>query len=253
MKPSLVLPYHDPDGSLFPHLQAILPELKAHFGRIYLGPSAPASRALAGLQSDPIFSLFPTPTGLPTGQQFKHLYLNAAQAARPAEILHLAFLDRLSFALESSHRAQFLADVDSLRPEDVPLIFQRSPAAWASHPQNYARLEGFVTRVGETLFGQALDYGWCHLVVRASELRQVMLKVTHPGISMVAEMILHMQHHIRTRAVDWLAWEDPFHAGCDPATLKAERENSAAEYEKRLAYCLPMAEELVRFARKDTP
>ena len=251
LKPSLAFPYNDPDGTMFPHLKAILPDLKAHFGRAYICPPLDTRQntaLMAQLEADDFFTIFPLDRQMRVGEHFAHLYLNAALAADPDEILHLAYVDRLSFALEGGYREQFLAEVDSLRLDDLPLIFQRSPAAWATHPENYARLEGFVTRIGEQLFGQTLDYGWCHLVVRAGELREVMPKVTHAGLSMVAEIILHMQHHIHTRDVDWLAWEDPFLAGRDPAEMKAEREQSLDEYEKRLSYCLPMVEALTIFA-----
>lgn len=251
MLPSLVFPYHDPDGAMFPHLQACLPDLKAHFGRIYLCPPLKTSQnaeIMAWLTADSFFTIFPLDRHLPIGEHFAHLYRSAALAAEPDESLHLAYIDRLTFALENQYREQFLADVDSLTRADLPLIFQRSPAAWETHPANYHRLESFVTRLGETLFGQTLDYGWCHLVVRAGELREIMPKVNHSGISMVAEMVLLLQHHIQTREVDWLAWEDPFLLGRAPAELKAERENSVEEYEKRLAYCLPMVEALTQFA-----
>ncbi len=251
MKPSLAFPYHDPDGIMFPHLQAVLPDLRAHFGRAYICPPFDTRRnaeLMARFEADPFFTVFPLDHPRRIGEHFKHLYLNAALAADPDEIIHLAYVDRFSFALEGDYRQQFLADVDSLTLADLPLIFHRSPKAWATHPQNYARLEGFITQIGENLFGKTLDYGWCHLVVRAGELREVMTRVTHPGLSMVAEMILHMQHHIHTRDVDWLAWEDPFHAGCDAAKLKLERETSVDEYEKRLSYCLPMVEALIQFA-----
>src|SRR5512133_1903900 len=214
---------------MFPHLQSILPDLKAHFGNVYICPPLDTRQnatLMSWLEADDFFTIFPVDQPMQTGEHFTHVYLNAALAAQPDEIIHLAYIDRLSFALETDYREQFLADVDSLRLEDLPLIFQRSPAAWATHPQNYARLEGFVTQIGEQLFGKTLDYGWCHLVVRAGELREVMPKVTHPGISMVAEMILHMQHHIHTREVDWLAWEDPFLAGRDPLEMKTEREKN---------------------------
>jgi hypothetical protein len=251
MKPSLAFPYHDPDGMMFPHLCAILPDLKAHFGRLYICPPLDTRQNAAlmtQLEADEFFTIFPVDRSMQIGEHFAYLYLNAAQVADPDEILHLAYVDRLSFALQGEHREQFLADVDALRLDDLPLIFQRSPAAWATHPVNYARLEGFVTGIGEQLFGQTLDYGWCHLVVRARELREVMSKVTHLGLSMVAEMVLHMQHHIHTRDVDWLAWEDPFLAGRDPQEMKAEREHSLDEYEKRLSYCLPMVQALIQFA-----
>lgn len=251
MLPSLAFPCHDPSGAMLPHLETVLPDLKAHFGRAWVCPP-PATRQNAAvmdfLAADDFFIILPLDQPLSVGAHFKHLYLNAALAADPDEIMHLAYIDRLAFALEGNHREQFLADVDSLTLEDVPLIFQRSAVAWTTHPQNYARLEGFVTQTGEVLFGKTLDYAWCHLVARAGELREVMPRVTHPGLSMVAEIVLQMQHHIQTRDVDWLAWEDPFIHQRDAVELKSERENSVREYEVRLSYCLPMVDALIKFA-----
>ena len=155
----------------------------------------------------------------------------------------------MSFALESEYRESFLNDVDSLTMDDLPLIFQRSSYAWETHPQNYRELEAVVTAVGKNLFGMELDYGWCHLVVTAGQLREVMPLVRDPEISMVAEMIFYMQGNIHTRDVDWLAWEDPFIFGRDANELKSERENSLAETRKRLNYVLPMIEMLTRFSK----
>ena len=45
---------------------------------------------------------------------------------------------------------------------------------------------------------------------------------------------------IRTKDVDWLAWEDPFLTGRDACQLKREREESLQETRKRLAYVIPM-------------
>jgi hypothetical protein len=250
MKPSLAFPYADSDGTFFPHLRAILPDLKTHFGRAYICPMLDTCKnnaVMDWLAADDFFTIIPLDRQMQIGEHFAYLYLTAAQTAHPDEIIHLAYADRLSFALETSYRRQFLSDVDSLSLDDLPLIFHRSASAWATHPQNYARLEEFVTQIGENLFGKTLDYGWCHLVVRAGELREIMSKVTHPGLSMVAEMILHLQHHIHIREVDWLAWEDPFHTNRDAVELKAEREASVTEYEKRLSYCLPMVDALTKF------
>jgi hypothetical protein len=253
MKPALVFPFHDPDGIFFPHLQAILPLLKIHFERAYICPPPSTRRHIAimeWLAADPFFTILPIERMLQTGEHFAYLYHNAAQAAPPGQALHLCYIDRLSFALETQFREQFLADVDSLTAGDLPLIFQRSPKAWATHPENYSRLEGFVTQVGENLFGRRLDYCWCHIVVQAGELRLLMPKVTHPGLSMVAEMILQLQHHVHTREVDWLAWEDPFIFNRDPLELKREREASLDETERRLSYVLPMLDALTKFSKK---
>jgi hypothetical protein len=251
VKPSIVFPYAAADRALFPRLQAIAADLKAHYARAYVcrPPGTPRHADVTDwLAAERFFTLIGVDHELPAGERFTRLYLHAARLADPDEMLHLAYLDRLSFALQSGHRAAFLADVGALSLADLPLLYQRSPAAWATHPSNYARLEGFVTLVGERLFGRALDYTWCHLVVRADELRQVMARVTHTGLSMVGQMILQMQHHLRVRDVDWLSWEDPLILDRDPAELKAEREASVREYEKRLSYCLPVVEAMVQFA-----
>ena len=38
MKPALAFPFNDPDGTMFHHLQIILPDLKEHFEREPSGP-----------------------------------------------------------------------------------------------------------------------------------------------------------------------------------------------------------------------
>lgn len=255
MKPVLVFPFQDPDGTMFPHLQDILPDLKSNFGQAYITITHSTADYQAGnvaqLRADDFFKIYPIASELPAGKHFSYLYSQAAEVAQSDEIMHLCYIDRLSFALETNYRDQFLADVNAVTPSDLPLIFHRSPQAWASHPKNYCELESFVTRIGESLFDQTLDYGWCHLVVHAGQLREVMSKVTHSGLSMVAEMILHLQPRIKTRDVDWLSWEDPFISGRDAAELKLERENSAEEIRKRLSYVLPMVEALTKFSANE--
>lgn len=252
MKPALAFPFHDPAGTMFSHLQAILPDLKSHFEHLYLCPPPSTLQQVAHVQQlleDDFFTIFQLETDVRFGERLRFLYSQTADAAHPDQPIHLCFLDRLLFAIEGDYRDQFLADVDSLIPNDLPLIFHRSSKAWETHPNNYRALEGFVTTIGETLFGKTLDYGWCHLVVQSRQLSKIMPRTTRPDLSMVAEMIYYLQDHIHTREVDWLAWEDPFILSRDPVELKRERENSNEETQKRLAYVLPMVELLVQFSR----
>jgi hypothetical protein len=200
------------------------------------------------LQGDDFCTLFEMDRDLPIGEHFAYLYRRAAETAPQDQLIHLCFLDRLSFALEGKYRGAFLADIGSLSADDVPLIFQRSELAWETHPQNYREIEGIVTTVGRNLFGRDLDYAWCHIVVRAGQLRAIMPFVKNPDLSMVAEMVFYLQGNIQTRAVDWLSWEDPFLLERDAAELKHERENSPAETHKRLSYAVPMIETLTRLS-----
>lgn len=249
MRPALAFPYHDPDLLLFPHLQTILPDLKAHFAHAYVCPPLATQKQthiMEYLRADDFFTVFPLDIDLDVGEVFAHLYQHAADAAHPEQPIHLCYLDRMAFALEGTYRASFLRDVDTVSPADLPLIFHRSPLAWQSHPQNYRDIETMVTTVGRHLFGVELDYAWCHLVVPARQLHEIIPLVKLPNISMVAEMVYHLQADIHTREVDWLAWEDPFILGRNAAELKRERETSMEETRRRLAYALPMIEFLTK-------
>jgi len=252
MKPALALPYNDPDGSIFPHMQAILPDLKDHFERVYLSPPSSTFEWLQQKElivADSFFTIFSVEEDMSVGKRFADLFQRTAKIAPPEQPIHLASPDRLCFALEGKYRESFLADIDSLTIDDLPLIFQRSELAWETHPRNYRQIEGIVTTVGMNLFGQELDYAWCHLVVQAGQLGRIMSLVKHPKISMVAEMVYYMQDDIKTRAVDWLAWEDPFIFNRDAAELKQEREKSFDETQKRLDYVLPMIDMLTKFSK----
>lgn len=253
MRPALVVPYHDPTGVMFPILIAKLPDLKQHVERVYLSvePDEWQTEPIRILQADGFFTLIATEQNLPVGDYFASLYRQAAALAPSEQVLHLCFLDRLTFALGTDYRDSFLADIGSLAPEATPLIYHRSPKAWSTHPDNYLALESFVTRVGETLFGQSLDYAWCHLALRAGLLAEIMPHVRNHDISMVAEIVLLTQDkNIQTRDVDWLSWEDPFLFSRDPAEFKRERESNPQEVQKRLAYVLPMVEALARFSKR---
>ena len=253
MPTAVVFPIHDPDNLLIPHLEAIIPILKENFDRAYLSVSG-STRArhrqwADALAADPFFVVFAQKGNGPVGDRFAALYRQTVLASTPAQVLHLVSLDRLAFALETRYRSRFLMDVHAVREDDLPLIFQRSPKAWGTHPRNYYEIESFVTRVGRILFGKSLDYAWCHLVLTASTLAEILPQVHNHDLSMVAEMVLLLQEGIRTREVDWLAWEDPFILGRGARELKRERQASLAEVDKRLAYVLPMVAALQRHAR----
>jgi hypothetical protein len=252
MKPAIVFPYTDPDGSMLPHLRAIIPDLQMHFERAYIS-TPPSTRELlkqnSEILTDGFFTVFVVDAEKDAGEHFTELYQRTANAAPADQLLHLGFIDRLTFALETEYRSTYLADVDKLTLADVPLVFQRSAFAWDTHPQSYRELEALVTTVGKNLFGRELDYAWCYLVLPAERLRKIALLVEHPGISMVAEIVYYVQEEVKTREVDWLAWEDPFIFGREDDELKQERENNLAETKKRLNYVVPMIDMLTKHSK----
>ena len=248
--PILVMPMEDPTGRFFSHLQTITPQLKSIFGKAVVSISPTTIKknphAKEWLESDPFFKVLVEEAGLPAGEHFARLYRYAAASFSPDTIFHLAYIDRLAFALQSEHRPAFVADIQASVDQSLPLIYARSPRAWDTHPRNYRDLEGMVTRVGELLFGKTVDFCWCHLALTAGQLDRAMEGVTRQDISMVAEIALGLLDCVHSVEVDWLAWEDPFSLGVDAVALKAAREASVEETHKRLAYVIPMLELLRR-------
>lgn len=242
---------HDPTGLLFPHLMTSALQLRECFDRAIISIAPPTrtqqAQWVAQVMADDFFNICTLTKSQPVGDEFVQLYAHAAATCPPETLLHLCFIDRVAYALQSPYRIQFLADMQRLQPGDTPLIFQRSTTAWATHPRNYQAIEAMFTVVGEGYFRKSLDFAWCHLVVAAGRLQAILPQVRRHDLAVCAELVLLLQRTIQTQEVDWLAWEDPFILNRDPQQLKQEREQSPAETQKRLNYVLPMIEAIHHF------
>jgi hypothetical protein len=248
MRPVIVMPMHDPAGIMFPNLKAITPQLKSVFAQAFVSVTPITQEAqpdsMAWLRQDGFFQALYHPSEVPVGRDFSALYAQATAACPPDQILHLCFIDRVAFALQSDYREQFLADVQVMKLGDAPLLFQRSKAAWDTHPSNYREFEAILTHVGRLLFKKDLDFAWCHLAIQAGQLGAVLPHLKNTDMSVLTEMVVRLRDQVQTKDVDWLAWEDPFIYSRDARELKAEREGSNAENRKRLAYVIPMLQVL---------
>jgi hypothetical protein len=244
MLPSAAMPMNDPHGRLFRHLRAVTPDLKALFETVYLSVPLETQQAqgreVAWLKSEPFYDVLYYEEEIIVGDDFLTLYETAARRSQAGQIIHLCYIDRVAFALQTEHRRQFINDISSLTWEQTPIIFERSQAAWRTHPRKYQEFENMVTTAGRLLFGRSLDYAWCHIALPAGRLLQIIPTITRRDMAHVAEYILPIRDETRSKAVDWLAWEDPFIFGLDADQLREERENSTAETHKRLAYVIPM-------------
>ncbi|MCB0091110.1 MAG: hypothetical protein KDE54_24625 [Caldilineaceae bacterium] len=253
MLPIAVIPLNDPTGLLLPHVPQILPQLKRLFARTYVSLTLPTQQRQPDfcqwVREEPHFDVLEHAEPLAVGQDFSRLYERAATSCAPEQMLHLCFIDRVAYALQSAYKDQFEADIQRVTLADTPLIFARSAAAWQTHPANYYAVEQMIVQAGELLLGQALDFAWCHLVLSAAQLRTVLPKLQSPNIDIVAEFVIHLRHQIQTIDVDWLAWEDPFVYQRDPQQLQQERASSLAETQKRFNYAVPMLQHLLAASR----
>lgn len=255
MQPAIVLPIHDLDGVMFDHLDAITADLKHLFSTAFVSISPPTERSqasrIAKLQTDAFFHINFNAPGTLAGDHFMAGCRAAVTACPPQQMVHICGLDRVALALRTGFRTQFMADICAINRADYPVLFQRTSAAWASHPQNYRELEMMLTQVGELLFDQTLDFAWCHLAVPAQQLQEILPQFKNHDISVLAEFVLHLMDVIQTRDVDWLAWEDPFVYARDLAQMKHERETSLEETYKRLGYVIPKLQLLLDYSQKN--
>lgn len=255
MSPTLVIPMNDPDGIMFPHLEAITPLLKDLFSQAFVSVTPITQQTvpeyISWLEADDFFRITRHKTAVTLGTDFLTLYAHAASTSDPRQVLHLCFIDRVAYALQSEHKASFTADIQAVKPNQTPLIFQRSQQAWQTHPRNYREIEQMVTKAGEWLFGSSLDFSWCHIAIQAQQLLAVIPKIKSRDLSFFAEVVLAMRETVVTQEVDWLAWEDPFITACDAQALKSTREASMHETQKRLAYVIPMLQHLVAASKEE--
>ncbi len=249
---SFVFPLHDATGATLARYERIWPVLATVADRAYVGitsaTQASSPDAIERIARNRFVEVVSISDQAPVGDQFCCLYRAAANHADGDQVLHLCFSDRLAFAIESSHRERFLADVAGTTGSATPLIFARSEYAWSTHPRNYREIEGFVTTLGEILFGRRLDFGWCHLVLQARRLAEAADLVHNQDLSVMSEIVLAMRDEVKTKQVDWLEWEDPHDLGRDARELRLERETSVAEVQKRMGYAIPMMQSLLRAA-----
>jgi hypothetical protein len=255
VQPAIVIPLHDPQGQVLPHLYRLTPVLRHAFAGAFASltheTQAQQPSWIDRLEDTGFYHLAVQRPDASLGERFRALYAGAAARCDPDQPLHLCFPDRVAFALAGAHREPFLRDLRASEAAALPLLYQRSPAAWRTHPDNYRQIEAMATRAGALLVGRSLDWTWCHLAVRAAQLRAVLPALAQDEISVLGELLLALLragYEVERRDVDWLAWEDPFIVGRPDGALRREREASLAETRKRLAYVIPTLELLSRHA-----
>ena len=212
-----------------------------------ISPTTKSSQveSIARLVNDSFFQLNFNEPGTQIGDHFLAGFQSAVDTCPPSQILHLANIDRLAFALETDYQERFIADVTAVTPDHTPFLFQRTEAAWASHPRHYREIEYIAIDLCRALYGRYLDIAWSHAAVRADKLAAILPQFQRQDMGFLAELVVLLAADLQTKDVDWLAWEDPFIYGRDPVELRQERDNNPAETEKRLRWLKPAMEVLL--------
>jgi hypothetical protein len=242
----LAFPYHDPQGALNAALRRHLERLQSTFDVLCIGATPPTvahnAPFLAELHAAGCLIAENGP-GTTIGDHSRSALRLAVEQAQQDQPIAFLFVDRFLYAMETEHKEPFLADV--LRYQDQAcMVFERTPAAWATHPANYKEVEDMTTRLGELLFGSTVDWCACALVFGAAICRHIIQESRIDTYAVWPEWLLIAAKHgapIASTEVDWLAWEDPFWEGVDPKALKRAQESDPTQVVKRIQMHAPMS------------
>ena len=238
MAPVLVLPFHDPSGALLAQLATITGTLRQFFAHTFLSLSPITEQRhapqLHQLYRDPFFIINTNAANTLPGDHYRAAYTNAIAHCHPDQQLHLCDVDKLAAVLQSHYRAQFLTDITATADTRMPILFQRSPQAWASYPQPYREIEQIAINLGHYLFHRSFGFAWSYMIIRSAHLQAILPQLQQRTFGLLAEMVLLLHSNLQTHDVDWLFWEDPFIEARDPDELRREREASVQETQKRL-------------------
>lgn len=242
----LTFPYYDPSGRYNQVFQRQLATLRSTFDAICVSAVVPTSENSSGFvqyleeQGCVVFNNAPnTPIGDHSREALR-LALKHGPAQRP---VFFGFLGRILYALETKWRSSFLQDLKTHRASEC-MVFERSQAAWSTHPSNYREIEQMVSRMFQLLCGRFIELMPCALILSSSAAAAVLRQSTSPSYEIWAEWILlAMKNGIRvtTNQVDWLEYQHPYWERIEPDILKQERETSGEETIKRIRMNMPVA------------
>lgn len=248
----LAFPCHDPRGACNVALRRHLDRLQAAFDAICIGATPPTvahnASFLAELRAAGCLIAENGPETT-IGDHSRSALRLAVEHTIPEQPIAFLFLDRFLYAMETGYKETFLADLARCQ-DQACLVFERTPAAWATHPANYQEVEGMTTRLGELLFGSTVDWCPCALILGVDLSRVIVRESTNPTYAVWAEWLLLAAKHgltIASTKVDWLAWEDPFWARADPkaridaAELKRAQEHDPRQVVKRIHMHAPIS------------
>lgn len=243
---NLAFPYHDPAGTCNDALRRHLDRLQSTFETICLGATPPTlahnAMFLAELRAAGCLIAENGPETTIGDHSRSALQLAVEQNPDKQPVAFL-FLDRFLFAMETDYKESFLADL-ALYQDQACMVFERTPAAWATHPANYKEVEGMTTRLGELLFGSSVDWCPCALIFSATIAQSIVPQSNNPTYAVWAEWLLLSAQQgatITTTEVDWLAWESPFWDHVDGQAMKQTQERNPLEVIKRIQMHAPIA------------
>ncbi len=240
----VTFPYYDPTAKYNESLRRQLPVLKSAFNSICLSIVPPTTKEnghfVRYLQEQGCLT-FQNAPGTQHGAHSREALRLAVNRARVDESIYFGFADRILFALETNFRESFLRDLGSFQSQAY-VLFERSEAAWETHPANFREIEEMVSRMFEFMHGQSIDLMPCGFVFSRATAELILSQSTSASTEVWGEWVLLALKNkipITREKVDWLAWKDPYWEGIEPDKLKRSRDASQQETIKRIRMNVP--------------
>lgn len=244
------VPYHDPAGLYNLEFQKHLTLLKTIFVIVCLSVTSETKKRnksfIDFLKSQGIQLIYNNPKSS-IGDHSRNAIKLAIQQNIPHSVVFFGFLDRVLFNLTSSHKEQFVNDIQLFSRKEC-VIFQRSPKAWKTHPNNYQYVERTVSGIFQLLTGQNLELNPCAFLLSHKSAKILLDYSTTNSWAIWGEWVLlaiTKKLGLTTPKVNWLSWEDPFWSKQDLEQLKKTREVNPKETLKRLHTNLPIIQLLL--------
>ena len=232
-------PYHDPEAKFNALFEKNFDNFEKNFDKVCISVTPPTAKNnvefIKKLKKRG-FKLIVNTDKSTVGDHYRNALKLGARYCQENERIFYGFLDRVIFDLETKWQSPFLKDLKRAENKDF-LIFERSVPAWKTHPANYREIEQIVSHVFELLSGKNFELNPCAILINKNISEKILKESKSPGWETLGEWILlaiSNKTTIRSKKVDWLAWEDPFWEKANPNSLKKLREQSKEETFKRI-------------------
>lgn len=240
----VVFPYYDPTGKYNESFQRQLPILKSAFDSICLSvvpPTANDNADFVRYLEEQGCLMFHNAANTLYGMHSRGALRLALEHAGPQQSIFFGFEHRLLFALDTQWQDSFLRDIRTFQSCEC-VLFERSRAAWDTHPANSREIEQMVSRMFEFMHGQFIDLMPCAFIFSYSTASVILSQSISASTEVWGEWVLLAMKNripITRQAVDWLAWKDPYWEHIEPEKLKHIRETSQQETIKRIKMNVP--------------
>jgi hypothetical protein len=244
----VAFPYHDPNGKFNELIKKSLAKLQTIFSHICISATSSTieknGEFIKFLEHEGCL-IYKNAVKSNIGDHYRNA-LTRALTVKDDDKIFFGFVDRVLFALNTDFAEKFVVDMKDDFNDLV--LFERTEAAYQTHPRNYREIEQTVNKLGSYLIGEERELATCGFLIKSELARKILTQSTADSYSAGAEwLLLAYSFGIKPtiKKVDWLSWEDPFIDNMPAEKLKADRENQKDEYIKRLEMNLPFINLLV--------